>query len=62
MCQNILGVLESLGHFLVVAVKCLTQRHDRPLSSLVYISDQSVVRVKKNFSMILEVDLYDFIA
>ena len=62
VCQDIFCVLETLGHLLVVAVKCLTQRHDRTFTSLVHVSYQSVVRVKKNFSMILEVDLYDFIA
>lgn len=59
--QDILGVLETLCHLLIVAVERLTQRHYRALTSLIYIRDKSIVRVKKNLSVILEVNLYYFI-
>lgn len=60
--QDILGVLQALRHLLIVAVESLTQRHYRALTSLIYISDKSIVGVKKNLSVILEVDLDYFIA
>ena len=40
----------------------MTQRHNGPLTLLVHISDKSVVRVEQNLSVVLEVDLNDFVA
>ena len=61
MGQDVLGVLETLGHLLVVAVKSLTQRHDRPLASLVHVRHKPVLRVEQNLGMVLEVNLNNLV-
>ena len=43
MCQDVLRVLQALCHLLIIGVKCLAEWHDRPLTLLVDISDQTVV-------------------
>ena len=60
--QDILGVLQPLGHFDVVALQSLVQGHRRPLSFLVDISDESALRVQQDFSVVLEVNLHDLVA
>ena len=41
--ENVLGVLEALGHLRIVTVEGLAQRHDRPFALLIHISHQAVV-------------------
>jgi hypothetical protein len=41
--EDIFGVLQALGHLLVVAVESEAQRHDRPLASLVHVRDETVL-------------------
>jgi len=60
--QDILGVLQALGHLLVVAVESVAQRHDRPLTSLVHVGDEAVFRVEQDFCVVLEVDLNNLVA
>ena len=62
MGQYVLGVLESLGHLSVVAVQGLAERHDRALTLLVHVRDQTVVRVQEDLCVVLEVHLDDFVA
>ena len=62
MSQDVLGVLQPLCHFCVIAVQRLVQRHRRPLSLLVNIGHVSVLRVEKNLSVVLEVNLNNFVA
>ena len=62
VCQDVLGVLEPLRHLCIVAVKCLVQWHSRSFSLLVDICDVSVLWVKKDFGVILEVYLNNFVA
>lgn len=62
MGQDILCVLETLGHLGVVAVQCLVERHRRPLSLLVDVGHVPVLGVEENLCMILEVNLYNFVA
>jgi len=60
--QNIFGVLQPLRHLRIIAVKCLIQRHRRSLALLVDICYIFVFGVQKDLSMILEVNLDDFVA
>ena len=62
MRQDVLSVFEAFGHLLIVGVESLTQWHDGPLTLLVHISDQSVVRVEQNLGVVLEVNLDNFVA
>lgn len=62
MRQDVLGVFQALGHLLIVGVERLTQWHNGPLTLLVHVSDQSVIRVEQDLGMILEVNLYNFVA
>ena len=60
--QDIFRVLETLGHFGIVAVKSLVQRHRRSLTLLVHVCHISVLRVQKDLRVILEVNLHNFVA
>lgn len=60
--ENVLGILQSLGHLCIVAVQCLIKWHCRSLTLLVDVGHISVFRVQKDFSVILKVNLHDFIA
>ncbi len=60
--EDILGVLESFSHFCVVAIECQTQRHYRPLTLLVDVSDKPALRVEQYLGSILKIDLHNFIA
>lgn len=62
MCQNIFGVLKSLGHFSIVRFECVTQRKCLSLTFLVDVSYKAAFRVKKDFCMVLEIYLHDLIA
>ena len=62
MRQDVLSVLQALGHLLIVGVECLAQWHNGPLTLLVHISDQSVIRVEQDLGMVLEVNLDNFVA
>ena len=61
MCQNVLGVLQPLGHFGVVTIESLVERHGTPLTFLVDVGHVPVLRVEQNLGMILEVNLYNLI-
>ena len=60
--QYVLGILQSLSHFCIVAVQGLTERHDGTISLLVHIGHQSIIRIQQDLCMVLEVYLYDFVA
>ena len=60
--QDILGVLQSLGHLSVIAIQGLVQWHGRPLTLFVDVSDISIFRVQQNLSVVLKVYLYNFVA
>ena len=62
VCQDVLRVLQALRHLLIIGVKCLAERHDRPLALLVDVGDQTVVRVEQDLRVVLEVDLHDLVA
>ena len=62
MSKDILGVLKALCHLLIIAIKSLTQWHDRSLSSLVNICDQSIFGVQQDLSVVLEINLDDLVA
>ena len=62
MSENILSILQSLGHFCVVAVQGLAERHDRTFSLLINISNKTIVRIQKNLCVVLEVNLHDLVA
>lgn len=62
MGQDVLCVLQSFRHFRIVAVKGLVERHSRSLALLIDIGHVSVLRVEQYFSVILEVNLDDFVA
>ena len=60
--KNILSVLQPLRHLSVVAIKSLVEWHRRSLTLLVDVSDISIFRVKKDLSVILEVNLHNLVA
>ena len=62
MGKNILSVLQPLRHLSVVAIKSLVEWHRRSLTLLVDVSDISIFRVKKDLSVILEVNLHNLVA
>ena len=43
MSEDVLSVLQALGHLLIIRIEGLAERHDRPFSLLVHISDETVV-------------------
>ena len=62
MSQDILRILQSLGHFCIITVKSLIERHRWSLSFLVYVGDKPVFRIKQYLCVILEVDLDNLVA
>ena len=60
--QDVLGVLESLGHLCVVAFQGYVQRQSLPFALLIDICDQPVLRVEQYLRVILETHLHYFIA
>ena len=61
MGEDILGVLESLGHFCVGAFKSCRERVVCSGSCAVYVSDHFILRGKEDFCFILERHLDDFV-
>ena len=60
--QDVLRVLETLCHLGVIAIKSLVQWHGRPLSLLVHVGHISVLRVKQDLCVVLEVNLHNLVA
>jgi len=60
--QDILCVLQPFGHFGVVAIQGLVQRHRGAVALLVHVGNVPVLRVQQNFRMVLEVNLHDLVA
>lgn len=61
MGQYVLSVLQTLCHLGVVAVKSLVERHSRSLTLFVDVCHISILRVKQDFCVILEVNLNDLV-
>ena len=59
--QNVLGVLQPLSHFSIVAIQCLVQRHSRSFTLLVHIRHVAVLRVQQDLSVVLEVNLHNLV-
>lgn len=60
--QDVLGILQSLSHLLIIWIESLTEWHYRALSFLVHVSYEAIVRVQEDLSVILEVHLDDLVA
>ena len=59
--QNVLRILQPLGHLLVIRIKGLAKWHDRPLTFFVDVGDETIVRVEQDLCMVLKVHLYNLI-
>ena len=59
--QDVLRILQPLGHLLVVRVERLAEGHDRPFALFIHVGHQSVVRVQQYLGMVLEIHLHDLI-
>ena len=62
MCENVLSILESLSHLVVITFKCLVKWLSGSFALFVDVCDKSAFRIEKNLSVILEVYLYNLIA
>ena len=60
--QDILGVLQPLRHLSIVAIESLIQWHRRSVSLFVNIGYISILRVKQDLRMVLEVNLHNLVA
>jgi hypothetical protein len=61
VCQNVLGILQPLDHFKIGGFHCATKRVGLSLPSLVNISHKLGLRAEHDFSMVLEVNLDNFV-
>ena len=62
MCQDIFGIFQSLCHFSVITIESLIKWHSRSLSFFIDIGYIPILRIQEYLSMILEINLYYFIA
>lgn len=59
--QDVLRVLETLGHFGVVRVERQREGHHGPFSFFVYVGDEARLRIEQDLGLVLEVYLHDFV-
>ena len=61
MRENIFGASEPLGHLSFFAVKGLVKWHCRAFSILVNTVDVLVIQIEQNISVVLEIQLLNFV-
>ena len=61
MREDVLGILESLGHLRIVAVEGLVEGHRRPLPLFVNVGHESILGVQQDLCVVLEVNLDDLV-
>ena len=61
MRQDVLRIFESLDHFQVSRLHGRVKRVGAPLSALVHVGHHLGLRAEHDLSMVLEVDLDDFV-
>jgi hypothetical protein len=60
--QDVLGILQSLGHFGVVALESMVQGQSLSFTLLVDVGHQSALRIQQDLCVVLEVHLHDLVA
>lgn len=61
MSQDVLGILKPLSHLCIVTFQGMVERERLSLALLVDIGHLSILRVKQDLCVILEVHLHDLV-
>ena len=59
--EDILGILQPLGHLGIGRLQGLVQGQRAPLSAFIHIGDLPAIRVEQDLGVVLEVDLHDLV-
>ena len=62
MSQDVLCILESLGHLCIVRLEREVEWESLSVALLVHVGHQSALRIKQDLRVVLEIHLYYFVA